>query len=129
MLGFAIFLNWYNVNGDFLMQLVKWFDRVWDIELTEGEPCKYIEDLISPLKYSKKWYHKVDKYLTFNSKPINVSKYRLTYTIKRIDNENNEELEFILYLVDKAVDYINNLETILVSDEEEEQPNDKEDIF
>ena len=95
------------------MQLVKWFDRVWDIELTEGEPCKYIEDLISPLKYKKKWIHKTDKYVQFHNKPSNIDNYKLIYTIKRVDNENKEEFDFIMYLIDKAIDYINNLEVLL----------------
>lgn len=111
------------------MKLVKWLNKEYEIKLDNGEPSKYIEDLIAPLTYSKKWTHKKEKYISFDTKPFNLEKYQLTYNIKRKENEDIEELDFILYLIDKAVDYINNLETVLSSDKEEEQPNDKEDIF
>lgn len=111
------------------MKVTNWNNKEWDIKLDEGEPSKYIEDLIAPLEYHRKWTHKTEKYLSFDNKPWAIEKYQLTYNIKRRENEDIDELDFIMYLVDKAVDYINNLETVLSSDTEEEQPNDKEDIF
>lgn len=111
------------------MKLVKWGNKEYEVKLDTGEPSKYIEDLIAPLTYTKKWIHKKEKYISFDTKPFNLEKYQLTYIIKRSYNEDMEELDFIIYLVEKAVDYINNLETVLNSDEEEEQPNDEEDIF
>lgn len=111
------------------MKLVKWLNKEYEIKLDTGEPSKYIEDLIAPLTYSKKWIHKTEKYLRFDNKPRATEEYQLTYNIKRRENEDIDELDFIMYLVEKAVDYINNLETVLNSDKEEEQPNDEEDIF
>lgn len=113
------------------MKLVSWLDREWDIICDDSYPCKYIEDLIAPLEYTRKWAMKTDKALKLDYQPPTsvLSKYQLTYTIKEKDNLDTKELKFIIFLVDKAIDYINNLELVLTSDEEEEQPNDEEDIF
>lgn len=102
------------------MKLIKWVDKEWDIVLDTAEPCKYIEDLIAPLEYKKTWSNRRDKFLILEHKPINPKDYFLTYNIKRDKNEDIEELKFIMYLVDKAVDYINNLETLLIDDNIEE---------
>lgn len=99
------------------MKLIKWLDKEWDIVLDTAEPCKYIEDLISPLEYRKTWSNRRDKFLILEHKPINPKDYFLTYNIKRDKNEDIGELKFIMYLVDKAVDYINNLEVLLTGDE------------
>lgn len=110
------------------MKLTKWFNKEWDIEVDTGEPSRYIDDLLAPLKYRKRWQHKELQYIFRDEIPYKFERenYKLTYNIKRKDNEDNIEFDFIIYLIDKAVDYINNLETVLVSDENEEQPNDKE---
>ena len=99
------------------MKLISWRNREWDIILDDSTPCKYIEDLIAPLIFKKKWISKRDKFFSLESKPFNEDSYYITYNIKSSYNEDNEELKFIMYLVEKAVDYINNLEVLLTGDE------------
>lgn len=105
------------------MKLVKWGSFEYEIILDNGEPSQYIEDLISPLVYTKYWQHDKEKYLSFEHKPYNIKNYHLVYKIKQKDNEDNQELKFIMFLVDKAVDYINNLEILLEGDEYENEDN------
>lgn len=97
------------------MKLINWRNCEWDIVLDDSTPCKYIEDLIAPLDYKKRWISKKDKLFSLESKPE--KSYYITYNIKASHNEDNEELKFIIYLVEKAVDYINNLEVLLIGDE------------
>lgn len=113
------------------MRLTNWYNRDYDIIIETGEPSKYLEDLLAPLTFRKRWQHKEFKTIFRDNIPHKFERdeYQLFYSIKRGNNEDKEEFDFIMYLVDKAVDYINNLETILISDEEEDQPNNKEDIF
>ncbi len=113
------------------MKLTNWYNREYDITIENGEPSKYLDDLLAPLTFRKRWQHKEIKVISRDEIPhkFERDKYDLIYNIKRSANEDKEEFDFIMYLVDKAVDYINNLETILISSEEEKQPNDKEDIF
>lgn len=106
------------------MKLIKWLDKEWDIVLDTAYPSKYIEDLIAPLYYRRTWSCRRDKFLILEHMPINPKDYFLTYNIKREKNEDIEELKFIIYLVDKAVDYINNLETIYNTDEEKDEEQD-----
>lgn len=102
-----------------MITLTNWLDKEFDISIDSGEPCKYLELLLDDITYKKKWVLKENKYIILDNSPYNKDKYTLVYTIKEKDNKDNDEFKFIIYLIKQAIDYINNLELVYNSSEEE----------
>lgn len=108
------------------MRLVNWLDKDIDITLDNGYPSKVIEDLLSGYKYKKTWIHKDNKYIIHDLQPFNLDSYNLNYKFSR-GEEAIQDFKFVVYLLNKAVDYINNLN--LVYNEKEEPIKDIDDWF
>lgn len=102
-----------------MIVFTSWLDREYDITVSSGEPSKYIELLLTDLNYRQKWVLKENKYIILDSVPIDKNKYDLIYTVKRKDNKDMDEFEFIIFLVKQAIDYINNLEVVYNSSKED----------
>ena len=102
-----------------MIVFTSWLDREYDITVSSGEPSKYIELLLTDLNHRKKWVLKENKYIILDSEPIDKNKYDLIYTVKRKDNKDVDEFNFIIFLVRQAVDYINNLELIYNNSKED----------
>lgn len=102
-----------------MIVFTSWLDREYDITVSSGEPSKYIELLLTDLNYRRKWVLKENKYIILDNEPIGKNKYDLIYTVKRKDNKDIDEFEFIIFLVKQAIDYINNLEVVYNSSKED----------
>ena len=101
------------------MKIVDWLNKEFDVIVDTGEPSKYIELLLTDISYNKKWICKENKYILSDKQPIDKERYDLVYTIKRKDNLNKDDFNFIIYLVKQAIDYINNLELIYNNSKED----------
>lgn len=102
-----------------MVRITNWLDKEYDITVSSGEPSKYIELLLTDLNYRRKWVLKENKYIILDKEPIDKNKYDLIYTLKKEDNEDVDEFKFIIFLVRRAVDYINNLELIYNNSKED----------
>ena len=102
-----------------MVRITSWLDKEYDITVSSGEPSKYIELLLTYLKYRRKWVLKENKYIILDKEPIDKNKYDLIYTVKKKDNEDVDEFKFIIFLVKQAIDYINNLELVYNSSKED----------
>ena len=102
-----------------MIVFANWLDKEYDITISSGEPSKYIELLLTDIDYKKKWICRDNKYVLLTIQPIDKEKYDLIYTIKRRDNLDKDDFDFIIYLVKQAIDYINNLELVYNSSKED----------
>lgn len=102
-----------------MIRLIKWMNKEYDIIIDSGTPCEYIENLLKEIKYNRKWICKDNEYIILDSKPLVKEKYKLKYSIKRREDEDVDAFNFTLYLIDKAIDYINNLELVYNSSKED----------
>lgn len=102
-----------------MVRITDWLDEEYDITVSSGEPSKYIELLLTDLNYRREWVLKEDKYFILDKEPIDKNKYDLIYTVKKKDNEDVDEFKFIIFLVKRAIDYINNLELVYNSSKED----------
>lgn len=102
-----------------MIVFTSWLDKEYDITVSSGEPSKYIELLLTDLNYRRKWVLKESKYIILDKEPINKNKYDLIYTIKKKDNKDDNDFEFVIYLIKQAIDYINNLEVVYNSSKED----------
>lgn len=95
-----------------MVRITDWLDKEFDITVSSGEPSKYIELLLTDLNYRRIWVLKEDKYIILDEEPIDKNEYDLIYTLKKEDNEDDNNFKFAIHLIKQAVDYINNLELI-----------------
>lgn len=102
-----------------MIVFANWLDKEYDITISSGEPSKYIELLLTDINYTKKWICKDNKCVSLTIQPMDKAKYDLIYTIKRRDNLDKDDFDFIIYLVKQAIDYINNLELVYNSSKED----------
>lgn len=102
-----------------MIVFANWLEKEYDITISSGEPSKYIELLLTDINYNKKWICKDNKYVLSTIQPMGKEKYDLIYTIKRRDNLDKDDFDFIIYLVKQAIDYINNLELVYNSNKED----------
>lgn len=114
-----------------MIKIVNWNNKEWDIKCDNCNSIHSLELVLQDIVYKKKYICRDNPYILLDNPPLycNKDKYYLSYNIKLRDNEDNPDFKFIIYLVNKTVDYINNLELVYQSDEDDEQPNDnnKED--
>lgn len=102
-----------------MVRITNWLDKEFDITVSSGEPSKYIELLLTDLNYRRKWVLKENKYIILDKEPIDKNKYDLIYTLKKEDNEDDNNFKFAIYLIRRSVDYINNLELIYNNSKED----------
>lgn len=102
-----------------MVRIINWLDKEFDITVSSGEPSKYIELLLTDLNYRRKWVLKENKYIFLDKEPIDKYNYDLIYTLKKEDNEDDNDFKFAIYLIRQAVDYINNLELIYNNSKED----------
>lgn len=102
-----------------MIVFTSWLDKEFDITIDTGVPSKYIELLLTDLNYRRNWALKENKYIIIDKEPIDKNKYYLTYTVKKKDNEDVDEFNFIIFLVRQAIDNINNLELVYNSSKED----------
>lgn len=102
-----------------MIVFTSWLDKEYDITVSSGEPSKYIELLLTDLNYRRKWVLKENKYIILDKEPIDKNKYDLIYTIKKKDNKDDNDFNFVIYLIKQAIDYINNLELVYNSSKED----------
>lgn len=94
------------------MKFIKWGNIEYDVQCDNIEPVKMIENILTDVVYTKKYYSHENKYIVLDKEPqFNKEKYYLKYNMKLKENEDdNNNFLFAMYLVEEAVDTLNYLE-------------------
>lgn len=94
------------------MRFIKWGNIEYDVQCDSIEPVRMIENILTDLVYTKKYYSFENKYIVLDKEPpFNKENYYLKYNIKLKDNEaDNNNFLFAMYLIEDLVDTINYLE-------------------